>query len=69
MLWQTGAINPAQEHFISNLIRMKLCVAIDSLPMVSSDTAKRIVMFLPEWELHEIGLLTYYYIAKNMVLR
>jgi MerR family transcriptional regulator, light-induced transcriptional regulator len=65
VLWQTGAINPAQEHFISNLIRMKLCVAIDSLPMVSSDTAKRIIMFLPEWELHEIGLLTYYYIAKK----
>jgi MerR family transcriptional regulator, light-induced transcriptional regulator len=65
LLWQTGAINPAQEHFISNLIRMKLCVAIDSLPMVSSESAKRIIMFLPEWELHEIGLLTYYYIAKK----
>ncbi len=65
VLWQTGTINPAQEHFISNLIRMKLFVAIDSLPMPSSGDAKRIIMFLPEWELHEIGLLTYYYIAKK----
>jgi len=65
LLWQTGAINPAQEHFISNLIRMKLFVAIDSLPTVTNPDAKRIILFLPEWELHEIGLLTYYYIAKK----
>lgn len=65
LLWQTGAINPAQEHFISNLIRMKLCVAIDSLPAVTNPGARKIIMFLPEWELHEIGLLTYYYIAKK----
>ncbi len=69
VLWQTGTINPAQEHFISNLIRMKICVAIDSLPAVMTDTAKRIILFLPEWELHEIGLLTYYYIAKKHGLK
>ncbi|MDD4086760.1 MAG: MerR family transcriptional regulator [Bacteroidales bacterium] len=65
LLWQTGAINPAQEHFISYLIRMKLFVAIDSLPAVTNSDAKKIILFLPEWELHEIGLLTYYYIAKK----
>jgi MerR family transcriptional regulator, light-induced transcriptional regulator len=69
ILWQTGTINPAQEHFISNLIRMKLFVAIDSLPSVPSSSAKRIILFLPEWELHEIGLLTYYYIAKKHGLK
>ncbi|MBG0783403.1 MAG: MerR family transcriptional regulator [Bacteroidales bacterium] len=65
LLWQTSTINPAQEHFISNLIRMKLCVAIDSLPAVTNPDARKIIMFLPEWELHEIGLLTYYYVAKK----
>ncbi|MBU1010646.1 MAG: MerR family transcriptional regulator [Bacteroidetes bacterium] len=65
ILWQTGSINPAQEHFISNLIRMKLCVAVDSLPAVTDPNAKKIMLFLPEWELHEIGLLTYYYIGKK----
>lgn len=65
VLWQTGTINPAQEHFISNLIRMKLCVAIDSLPPVNDVHAKRIILFLPQWELHEIGLLTYYYLARK----
>jgi len=44
---------------------MKLCVAIDSLPAVTNPGARKIIMFLPEWELHEIGLLTYYYIAKK----
>jgi DNA-binding transcriptional MerR regulator len=28
-LWMTGSIGPAQEHFISNLIRQKIIVAID----------------------------------------
>jgi len=65
MLWQTGTINPAQEHFISNLIRMKLCMAIESLPAVTNPKAKKMVLFLPNWELHEIGLLTYYFIAKK----
>ncbi|MCE1201108.1 MAG: MerR family transcriptional regulator [Bacteroidia bacterium] len=65
VLWQTGTINPAQEHFISNLIRMKLFVAIDSLPRVYDSAAKTIVLFLPEWELHEIGLLTYYYLSRK----
>jgi len=65
LLWQTGTINPAQEHFISNLIRMKLCMAIESLPAVTNPKAKKMVLFLPKWELHEIGLLTYYFIAKK----
>ena len=29
ILWQTGSIHPGQEHFISNLVRQKLIVAID----------------------------------------
>ncbi len=65
VLWQTGTINPAQEHFISNLIRTKLFVAIDSLPRVYDSAAKTVLLFLPEWELHEIGLLTYYYLSRK----
>jgi MerR family transcriptional regulator, light-induced transcriptional regulator len=64
VLWQTKNINPAQEHFISNLIRQKIIVAIDSLPMVSSN-AKRMLLYLPENELHELGLLFCHYIARN----
>jgi DNA-binding transcriptional MerR regulator len=56
VLWQTHHISPAQEHFISNLIRQKVIVAIDSLP-IPAKTAKKVMLFLPEHELHEISLL------------
>jgi DNA-binding transcriptional MerR regulator len=64
ILWQTSNISPAQEHFISNLIRQKVIVAIDSLPGPPKD-AVRVVLFLPEGELHEISLLFAFYLVKK----
>lgn len=64
VLWQTGNINPAQEHFISHLIRQKIIAAIDQLPLPPK-TNPRIVLFLPESELHEIGLLFFHYVVKK----
>ncbi len=68
LLWQTGNINPAQEHFISNLIRQKIIVAIDALQLAPT-SAKKVVLYLPENELHEIGLLFYHYIIKKSGFR
>jgi methanogenic corrinoid protein MtbC1 len=65
ILWQTGVVNPAQEHFVSNLIRQKLIVAIDKLVENEKPDAQRFIMYLPEGELHEISLLFYYYLAKK----
>lgn len=66
ILWQAGTINPAQEHFISNLIRQKLIVAIDNeMQNFIPKADKKIVFFLPENELHEIGLLFYSLIARK----
>lgn len=62
-LWQTGAINPAQEHFISNLIRQKLIVAIDGQNV--SPEGRKFILFLPEGELHEISLLFANYILRS----
>ena len=64
ILWQTGNISPAQEHFISNLIRQKIIVAIDSLPLASKSQT-RALLFLPDQELHELGLLFFHYIVKK----
>jgi DNA-binding transcriptional MerR regulator len=64
LLWQTGNISPAQEHFISNLIRQKIIVAIDGLP-VPSLVRPGALLFLPEGELHELGLLFYHYITRK----
>jgi len=65
VLWQTGSINPAQEHFISNLIRQKIIVAIDGVIPQENKNAKNIVLFLPENELHELSLLYYTYLLKR----
>ena len=65
VLWQTGSINPAQEHFISNLVRRKLFVAIDGLSYNTKPAAEKYVLYLPEWELHEIGLLLYDYLIRK----
>lgn len=65
ILWQIGSINPAQEHFISNLIRQKLIMAIDGLLANYSDNSKSFLLFLPEGEHHELGLIFYHYLIKK----
>ncbi|GAB4035364.1 MerR family transcriptional regulator [Spirosoma gilvum] len=64
-LWVTGSIGPAQEHFISNLIRQKLIAALDGLPIQSNTNGKKYLLFLPEGEFHEISLLFASYIIRS----
>ncbi len=66
VLWQTGSINPAQEHFVSNLLRQKIMVAIDNLMIPDKENAKKFILFLPENEFHELGLLFYNYLIKKV---
>ena len=63
-LWITGSVGPAQEHFISNLIRQKLIVAIDGQVNKRGPNGKIYMLFLPEGELHEISLLFANYIIR-----
>ena len=65
ILWGTSKVIPAQEHFISNLIRQKIISAIETLPLPSED-APRIVLFLLDGEDHDISLLLASFIAKNL---
>lgn len=64
ILWQTGHIMPAQEHFVSNIIRQKLIVAIDAVTP-GKKTDKKMVLFLPEGEHHELGLLFLNYLLRR----
>ena len=64
-LWQTGAINPGQEHFISHLIRQKIIVAIDGQVVKADRSSSKYMLFLPEGELHELSLLFSSYIIKS----
>lgn len=65
MLWQTGTINPSHEHFASNLIRDRLIVEIDKLNKPLVKAPKRFLLFLPEAEMHETGLLFARYLLKK----
>jgi MerR family transcriptional regulator, light-induced transcriptional regulator len=66
IMWQTGSTDVGSEHFISNLFRQKLISSIDALSPVLKPGRKRIILFLPENELHEIGLLYFNYIVKKL---
>jgi hypothetical protein len=63
LMWSCNTMPPANEHFITNLIRQKILTAIDSLPhpAVNSETW---LLFLPEDEFHEIGLLFAHYVIR-----
>lgn len=64
ILWLTNNINPAQEHLVTNIIRQKLMVGIEQCqPEKYID--RHVLLFLPEGEYHELGLLYMYYILKS----
>lgn len=64
ILWLTNHINPAQEHLVSNIIRQKLIVGIDGIT-TSLQVNKTVLLFLPEGEYHEMGLLFMNYLLKS----
>ena len=64
VMWQADAICPAQEHFISCLIRQKLFSLIEGLKSVPVTKEKTLVLFLPELEIHEISLIMLQHVFK-----
>jgi len=58
LLWQTNTVTPAQEHFISNLVRQKILINTEKLQTAAPTRFDRtFVLYLPEGEIHEIGLM------------
>ncbi len=64
ILWITNHVNPAQEHLVTNLIRQKLIFAIENAATYKR-IAKTVLLFLPEGERHEIGILYVTYLLKS----
>ncbi len=64
ILWMTGAVAPVQEHFIANLIRQKIIVAIDGQVVRQLPSSKKFILFNPEGEYHELGILFGNYILR-----
>lgn len=63
IMWRTGEVSNAQEHFIVTLIRQKLMVAIDSIPTAPKQ-AEKFVIFLPENAPNDLNILFYIYFLK-----
>lgn len=65
IMWHTGSVDIGSEHFVTNLFRKRLIAAIDSLSPANHPEKKRFLLYLPENELHEMGLLFYKYIIRK----
>jgi Predicted transcriptional regulators len=66
LLWQTHTISPAHEHFVSNLIKQKIYIHTEQVQLNEPTQKDQVfVLFLPENEIHEIGLLYINYELAN----
>jgi MerR family transcriptional regulator, light-induced transcriptional regulator len=65
ILWLSGSINVAHEHFITNLVKQRLYVAIDQITTPKMPEAKKFILFLPNGENHELSLLFASYTLKT----
>ncbi len=62
MLWQTDTIKPIHEHYIVDLIKQKLYFNLAEIKKeIKSTSDKLYVLFLPENEIHDIGIIYLYY--------
>jgi DNA-binding transcriptional MerR regulator len=65
LLWLTGSINTFQENFMANLIRQKIYVAVDNIPLFEKKDNKAILLYLPEGESQELSILFLHYLLKT----
>ena len=64
-MWCQDSICPAQEHFLSGLIRQKLFTAINNIAPSPGSVSPTWLLFLPEDESHDIGLLFAHYLLRQ----
>lgn len=58
LMWQTNTLTPAHERFISNLISQKIQINTEKIQQsLLVDDSEVYVLFLPENEIHELGLM------------
>ncbi len=64
LLWMTNNVIPAQEHFVSHIIRKKIILATDGLE-TEANNSSTILVFTPRGEFHEIPLLAVNYFFRK----
>lgn len=66
LLWMTDKVSPAQEHFASSLVIKRILSAIDGLDTTRiNDDSRKVLVFAPAGEHHEIPLLFIQYLLKK----
>jgi MerR family transcriptional regulator, light-induced transcriptional regulator len=65
VLWLTGSITPSRELFVSNLIRQKVITSIDKETTPPNKKQPKFILFLPDGETQELGLLFLHFILKS----
>ena len=67
MLWQTNSITSSHEHFLTVNIKQKILIHIERLQSIDPRPSdKTFVLFLPENETHDLGLLFINYEILNL---
>lgn len=67
LMWQTDTLIPAHERFVSSLISQKIQINIENIQQSTfMDSSEVYVLFLPENEIHELGLM---YLNYELSLR
>ncbi|MCO4780497.1 MAG: MerR family transcriptional regulator, partial [Flavobacteriaceae bacterium] len=56
-LWQSNTISTTHEHFITNLVKQKVYTNTEKVHRSEYVNNKSFVLFLPENEIHELGIL------------
>ena len=67
ILWQTGAICPSHEHFLTSLIKQKIHVQTEKIQNKKfiQQSSPKFVIFLPENEIHELSILYLNYLVLS----
>ena len=67
ILWQTGAICPSHEHFITSLIKQKIHVQTEKIQNKKNiyESSPKFVVFLPDNEIHELSILFLNYLILS----
>lgn len=65
LMWVAGSINEVHEIFVLNIIKQKIIVEIDKLPIEKKCESDKFLLYLPENESQKLSMYYMYYILKR----
>jgi MerR family transcriptional regulator, light-induced transcriptional regulator len=65
VMWIAGSVKGVHENFINNIIKRKISVEIDKIELVPDTCKRKFLIYLPEYEAHELSLLYVFFLLKK----